>query len=279
MFKARHVAFPTNSWTYKNFRAAAIKLTGDYSLPTDTSTKLRFGYVGSTDDFAIQQYLFEWGTNWVNKNATQCTLDGPKAQAALQWWVNLKYKDHGAPTAQQANSLGDKVSGFRAQYFAMSFMGPWAENYAFGNSPGSTTTPVPFAWGVVNTPKGLVNNAGLMASTAVVVYAHSKNKNAAWWLDRFVTQGAGAKIQAQYGDDTPGALALYKNPAIIKEYGNGVLKTAMAANKSGQAPAQLTNYDEFYNAVAAALDPMWKGTASVASATKNACSTAQQYLG
>ncbi|MGH2442165.1 MAG: extracellular solute-binding protein [Chloroflexota bacterium] len=278
MFRARHVSFPTNKWTYKTFRAAAIKLTGDYSLPSDSSTKLRFGYVGSTDDFAIQQYLFEWGTNWVNSSATKCTLDSKKAQAALQWWVNLKYKDHGAPTAQQANSLGDKVSGFRDQYFAMSYMGPWAENYTFGNSPGSTTTPVKFKWGVVRAPKGPVNTAGLMAATAEVVSAHSSHKNAAWWLDRFVTQGAGARIQSSYGNDTPGALALYKNKSIVKEYGNGVLKTAELANKSGKAPSKLVNYDEFYTAVAAALDPMWKGTASVASATKNACSSAQQFL-
>jgi multiple sugar transport system substrate-binding protein len=277
MFNARHVSYPTSKWTYKDFRAAAIKLTGNYSVPGDPSSKLRFGYVGSTDDFATQQYLFEWGTNWVNKNATKCTINSPKAQAALQWWVNLKYKDHGAPTAQQGNSLGDKVSGFRDQFFAMSYMGPWAENYTFGNSPGSTTTPVKFKWGVVVPPKGPVNNAGLMASTAVVVYAHSKHKNAAWWLDRFITQGQGALIQSSYGNDTPGALALYKNKAIIKEYGP-VLPVALAAAKTGQTPAQLVNYDQYQGAIATALDPMWKGTASVASATANACATAQQYL-
>lgn len=278
MFTARHVKFPTNKWTYKDFRAAAIKLTANYSLPGDSASKLRFGYVGSTDDFATQQYLFEWGANWVNKNATQCTLTSPKAQAALNWWVNLKYKDHGAPTAQQGNSLGDKVSGFRDQYFAMSFMGPWAENYTFGNSPGSTTTPVKFKWGVVVAPKGPVNNAGLMAATAVVVYNKSKNKNGAWWLNRFLTQGKGALLQASFGNDTPGALALYKNKAIIKEYGP-ILPVAKLANKTGQIPSQLTRYDEFQGAVATALDPMWKGSESVSTATKNACAAAQQFLG
>jgi multiple sugar transport system substrate-binding protein len=278
MFNARHVKFPTNKWTYKDFRAAAIKLTGNYSLPTDSSSKLRFGYVGSTDDFATQQYLYQWGTDWVNKKATQCTIDNPKAQAALQWWVNLKYKDHGAPTAQQGNALGDKVSGFRPQYFAMSFMGPWAMNYAFGNSPGSTTTPVTFKWGVVVSPKGLVSNAGLMSSTAVVIYNHSKNKNGAWWLNRFLTQGEGALLQASYGNDTPGALALYKNKAIIKEYGP-ILPIARLANKTGRVPAQITRYDEFQGAIATALDPMWKGSESVSTATKNACASAQQFLG
>ncbi|GAC1305707.1 MAG: hypothetical protein NVSMB27_44400 [Ktedonobacteraceae bacterium] len=277
MFTAKHVKFPTSKWTYKDFRAAAIKLTGDYSLPGDSAKKLRFGYVGSTDDFATQQYLFEWGTNWVNKNGTQCTISSPKAAAALQWWVDLKYKDHGAPTAQQGNSLGDKVSGFRDQYFAMSYMGPWAMNYTFGKSPGSTTTPVKFKWGVVPPPKGPVNNAGLMASTAVVVYSHSKNKNGAWWLDRYLTQGQGALLQASYGDDTPGALALYKNKLVINEYGP-VLKAAIAANKTGQVPTALKRYDEFQGAVATALDPMWKGTESAASATKKACAAAQQFL-
>jgi multiple sugar transport system substrate-binding protein len=277
MFNARHVKFPTNHWTYKNFRAAAIKLTGNYSVPGDPKSKLRFGYVGSTDDFAIQQYVWEWGGDWVTANSRTCTLNSKASRAALQWWVNLKYKDHGAPTAAQGNGLGDKVSGFRDQNFAMSFMGPWAENYAFGNSPGSTTTPVKFKWGVVNTPKGPVNNQGLMAATAEVVYAHSKHANAAWWLARYITEGQGGLLQASYGDDTPGALAFYKNPAIIKEYGP-VLKVALAANKAGRSPRTLTRYDEFYSAIARDVAPMWAGTTSVSSATSKACADAQQFL-
>jgi len=156
-------------------------------------------------------------------------------------------------------------------------MGPWAEAYTFGNSPGSTTTPVKFKWGVVNTPKGPVNNQGLMAATAEVVYAHSKVKNAAWWLDRFVTEGQGALIQSSYGIDTPGALAFYNNSKIKKEYGP-VLSVALLANKSGRSPRTIPRYDEFYTAINRDLDPMWKGTASVASATHQACSDAQQYL-
>jgi hypothetical protein len=218
MFTAKHVKYPTNTWTYKDFRAAAIKLSGDYSVPSDATSKLRFGYVGSTDDFATQQYTWEWGGDWVNKTSTQCTLDSKASQAGLQFWVDLKYKDHGAPTAQQATGL-DKVSGFRDQTFAMSFMGPWAEAYTFGNSPGSTTTPVKFKWGVVNTPKGAVNNQGLMAATAEVVYNHSKVKNAAWWLDRFVTEGQGALIQSSYGIDTPGVLAFTITPRSRRSTG------------------------------------------------------------
>jgi len=277
MFTARHVKFPTNNWTYKDFRAAAIKLSGKYSVPSDPTSKLRFGYVGSTDDFAVQQYIWEWGGDWVTSNSRTCTLDSKKSAQALQWWVDLKYKDHGAPTAQQANGLGDKVSGFRDQSFAMSFMGPWAENYTFGNSPGSTTSPVKFKWGVVNTPKGPVNNQGLMAATAEVIYKKSKNPNGAWWLGRFITQGKGALIQARYGDDTPGALALYKDAGVKKEYGP-ILPVALAASKSGRSPRQLSRYDEFYTVISRDIAPMWNGTESAASATKKACADAQQFL-
>ncbi len=251
MFNAKKVSYPTNSWTYKDFRTAAMKLSGNYATASDSKAKLRFGYVGSTDDFAVQQYIWEWGGDWVSKDSHTCTLDSSKAAAGLQWWTD--------------------------QSFAMSFMGPWAENYTFGNSPGSTTTPVTFKWGVVNTPKGPVNNQGLMAATAEVIYAHSKNKNGAWWLARFVTEGQGALIQASYGNDTPGALSLYKNKAIIKEYGP-VLKVALLANKSGRAPRTIPRYDEFYSAVSRDLDPMWKGTTSAADATKKACADAKQFL-
>lgn len=277
MFNARHVKFPTNNWTYKDFRSAAIKLSGNYSVPSDPTSKLRFGYVGSTDDFAVQQYIWQWGGDWTNKAGTTCTLDSPAAVKGLQWWVDLKYKDHGAPTAQQAGNLGDKVSGFRDESFAMSFMGPWAMNYTFGKSPGSTTTPVKFKWGAVVPPKGLKSNATLVASAGLVVYAKSKNKNAAWWLAKFETLGKGAQVYSAVGDDTPGALALYKNKAVKAEYGS-LIGVQNQAYKTARRPVQLLRYDEFYSAVAKDLTGMWSGTDTAAVATKKACQDAQPFL-
>jgi multiple sugar transport system substrate-binding protein len=276
MFNARHVAYPTNKWTYKDFRAAAMKLSGNYSVPSDPTSKLRFGYVGSTDDFAVQQYIWEWGGNWTNKSGTVCTLDSKPSVQALQWWTDLKYKDHGAPTANQATGL-DKVSGFRNETFAMSFMGPWAMNYTFGKSPGSTITPVKFKWGVVAPPKGLKNNQTLVASTGLVVYGKSKNKNAAYWLAKFESLGKGGQVYAAVGDDTPGALALYKNKAVKKEYGS-IIGVQNKAYKTARRPVQLLNYDQFYSAVANDLSPMWSGQTSAADATKKACADAKQYL-
>jgi maltose-binding protein MalE len=126
-------------------------------------------------------------------------------------------------------------------------------------------------------PKGLKNNAGLVASTGLVVYAKSKNKNAAWWLARFESQGKGAQVYASIGDDTPGALALYKNKAVKAEYGS-LIGVQNQAYKTARRPVQLLNYDEFYSAVAKDLTPMWGGTMSAADATKKACADAKPYL-
>jgi maltose-binding protein MalE len=116
-----------------------------------------------------------------------------------------------------------------------------------------------------------------VASAGLVVSAKSKNKNAAWWLARFETQGKGAQVYSAIGDDTPGALALYKNKAIKAEYGS-LLAVQNRAYKTARRPVQLLRYDEFYSAVAKDLGPMWDGQSSAADATKKACADAKQYL-
>lgn len=270
MFKARGVKFPTNNWTYKDFLAAAKKLSGNYSVPTDPTVKLRFGYAWNNDDFRTEQYVWEWGGDWLTKNLHTCTLTSKASRAALQWWIDLRYKEHGAPTAEQMSSLPGYFDGFRNQNYAMTFMGAWALDYAFGKSPGSTITPPKFSWGAVITPKGPKNRQAVMAGTAEVISANSKNKNAAWWLDRFVTQGPGAVVMGSYGVDTPGAKALWKAPAVKKEYGS-LLAVAAAANKTGRSPYLVPQYDKFNDTIQADLDPMWKNQASVTSATAKAC--------
>lgn len=268
MFKAKGVAFPTNKWTYKDFEKAAVKLSGTYSLPNDQTSQLRFGYAFNNDDFRIEQYMWNWGGDWLNKSLTKCTLTSKQSRAGLQWWYNLRVK-HGAPNAAQASGLPGYFEGWQKERYAMSFMGAWALDYAIGKTPGGKSL-VNFPWGAVLNPMGPVNRQAVMAGTAEVIYKNSPRKNAAWWLAKFVTQGPGAIKVGSYGADTPGAKALWKAKPVKQEFGS-VLPVAYQANKTGRYPRLVPQYDKFVSTVIGDLDPFWKGTQTVQQATSKAC--------
>ncbi|MBV9280172.1 MAG: sugar ABC transporter substrate-binding protein, partial [Chloroflexi bacterium] len=199
MFDARHVPYPTDRWTYADFLAAAQKLTGDYSLPSDPTSRLRFGYAWNNDEWRLNQYLWDWGGDWLSKDQTRCTLtDGP-AQQALAWWRDLRYKYHGAPTAQQMQFSEDFSRGFKDQNYAMTFAGAWALNYILTPSPYTGNPPARFRWGAAITPLGPASRQALMGTALEVINRRSKNKNAAWWLTRFLTEGKGGALEGSFG--------------------------------------------------------------------------------
>jgi multiple sugar transport system substrate-binding protein len=270
MFKARGVAFPTNNWTYTDLAKAGAKLSGTYSLPSDPTSQLRFGIAQNTDDFRTEQFMWDWGGDWLNSKLNQCTMTSKQAQAGLQFFHDLSYKYHAMPTAAQASGLPGYFSGFQSQRYAMAFMGPWALDYAFGKTPGGTPQ-IHFSWGVVLTPKGPVSRQAVMAATAQVISSRSKNKNAAFWLARFVTEGPGAIDEGSYGVDTPGAKALWNAKPVVAEFGKSVLDVARQGNKTGRYPKLVPQYDKFWNTIQNDMKPFWEDSASVQQVTSQTC--------
>ena len=277
MFDAKHVKYPTNKWTLTDFRNAAVKLTGDYSLPTDSTSKLRFGYAWDSGAFYMVTYLRQFGGDWLSKNLKSCTLTSSASQTGLNWWRDLRYKYHGAPTAQQAASAGGSFDGFRNQRYAMDFAGPWALDYIFGKGPVSATTPPTFKWGAVVTPAGPKGRINAMAAGMEVVYSGSHNKNAAWWLVRFLTTSKATALGGYYGIVIPGDKLVAKDPRIRKTYGS-VLDVIFQNNKYGRAPRIIPNYDKFNDTGTKDLDAFWRNEQSSSDATKKACSDVASLL-
>jgi ABC-type glycerol-3-phosphate transport system substrate-binding protein len=280
MFSARGVKAPTNNWTYTDLAKAAAKLSGTYSLPHDSTSQLRFGIALNTDDFRTEQFMWDWGGDWLNSSLNKCTMTSKQARAGLQFFHDIAYKYHGMPTSAQASGLPDYFGGFQKERYAMAFMGPWALDYAFGKKPGGTPL-INFNWGVVLTPKGPVSRQAVMASTGLVIYKNSKAKSAAFWLSRFDSVGPGAVLTGAYGVDMPGAISLWNKPAIVSEYGKSTLATIRESNKTGRYPKLVPQYDKFWNTINGDMQPFWQNNASVAQVTSKACSdvTSQGLLG
>ena len=278
MFDARHVAYPTAKWTYKDLLAAAVKLSGTYSLPTDRARKLRFGIAPKTDDYRINQYMWDWGGDWLSADLHTCTMTSRQSRAALQWWRDLAYVHHGAPTALQKTAVNpSEDGGFHDQRYAMDFVGPWVLNYVVKPSAYTGAKPVPFHWGVTLNPMGPVSRAALVSSAIVVASRHTKNPEAAYWLIKNLTMGSGTKLYAQYGIGIPGNMAISKTSAYVNEY-QPYAEIWLQGLTTGRAMRLVPQYDKWIDTVTKALDPFWKGQESVQKATSTACANVKSLL-
>jgi multiple sugar transport system substrate-binding protein len=280
MFDARHVAYPTASWTYKDLLAAAEKLSGNYSLPTDNTSRLRFGIAINTDDYRINQYMWDWGGDWLSPDLKTCTLTSPASQAGLQWWHDLAWVHHGAPTPSQQKAVSsDPVGGFHDQRYAMAFVGAYALNYVLRPSAYLATPPVPFHWGVALNASGPVSRLTLISSAIEVVAKNTKNPVGAYWLIKYLTMGSGTSLEAKYGIGIPGDVSISKTSDFLNEYqpwASVWLSGNSTAN--GRSMRLVPQYDKWVDTETAALLPFWQGTASVSSATSAACAALKPLL-
>ena len=276
LFRARHVGLPTNKWTLNDLRNAAVKLSGNYKYAG--KTQLRFGIGLQTDEYRANGYMFPFGGNWLHANGS-CGLTDKGSRAGLQWWVNLAYKYHGAPTASQQTVVGDPNGSFVSQRYAMTLVGPWALNYLVKPSSYTGNKPVPFKWGVVLPPAGPKgHNGGVVDPAIEVVSSHSKHKAAAFEFDKYLTTSTPAALEAKFGIGIPGAYNLSKTKAYKHEYAP-FANTWLRGNNNGEPLRTVPRHDEWVNnAFSPDLTPMWQGTESVAKATAKACKDGKKYL-
>lgn len=277
MFDARHVAYPTNKWTYRDLLNAAVKLSGNYSVPGDTSSKLRFGIGIQTDDYRMQQYMWDWGGDWLSPNLKTCTITSKQSEAGLQWWHDLAFKYHGAPTGLQQKAVGDPGTGFQTQRYAMDMAGPWALNYLLKPSAYTGNKPVTFKWGVAPNPYGAVSRAALVSTGMEVMSAHTKNPQAAYEVIKYVTTGTGTQLYAHYGIGIPGNVAVSKTPAYLNTY-SPYASVWLQGIQQGRTPRLIPQYDKFNDAITTAFKTYWTGQTSLSSAATTACKNVKSLL-
>jgi maltose-binding protein MalE len=171
----------------------------------------------------------------------------------------------------------DFSRGFKDQNYAMTFAGAWALNYILTPSPYTGNPPARFRWGAAITPLGPASRQALMGTALEVINRRSKNKNAAWWLTRFLTEGKGGALEGAFGIGIPGSIKLAQDPRVKAEYGP-LLAVFIKAARYGRGMRVVPRYSDFWNALSRDLDPLWNNTASVAAATARACQDVKQFL-
>src|SRR5690554_4761764 len=209
LFDEAGVSYPTDDWTYDDMIEAAEKLT------KDTNNDGRLDQWGILASSALQQMvgpvIWANGGEVFNEDLTECLLEQPAAEEAIQQiydWVNEK---HIAPTPAQAESLG--WAAFATGKLAMSFDGPFM--IALYQDVES------FQWDVAPLPIGSAGRATTLHGLANVVFSETKHPEAAWKLAKYLSQDNAQKYLADNNIAIP-ALTVYSSDFFEKlPYGNG----------------------------------------------------------
>jgi len=204
MFDAAGVAYPTASWTWDDFRNAAMKLTKSSG---DKTTQ--WGYAAGD--------WWPWYMNWFKQNggdildsSGQPVINSPQNVEALQFYNDLVLKDHAAPSPVDYANAGLKNGQpdplFSQGKLAMDSTGFW-DVASFDTAS--------FNWGVAPVPQG-VKQATAAFGDGFGVSSASKNKDAAAKVALFLSSAEGEAPIAETGEDVPANLTAVQSDAFTK---------------------------------------------------------------
>ena len=134
------------------------------------------------------------------ENPTRTALDA-KAQDAVQWLVDLRYRHQVAPTPDEEKALGNNafVLGKVAMWWGPSFL-----TY-------TNLAPVKdFWWDISFVPKGPDGTAAASTATNhIAAFTGAKNPDAAWPLLYFFAAEEGARLRAQIQNIPPASRKVF----------------------------------------------------------------------
>lgn len=214
LFDAAGIPYPTEGWTWDDALEIARELTLDAngnnanSPDFDPNNIVQWGIDIVNDGWwrAMQSYLQAWGTLTISEDGTTTKgyLNSPEAVAALEWYRDLVFVHHVAPTATQIGAVqGGRVQMFQDGKIAIgvTFHGPWWQD-VFNQTPN-------LQWTVAPVPAGPGGRASVLMWLGWGISGQSQHPDAAWELLKWLTTEPGQRVFA--------LKALSGNPVVSKE--------------------------------------------------------------
>ncbi len=205
MFDASGVAYPNDTWTYDDFRAAAKSLTLDKD--GDGSTD-QWGFWAEALDPEPFWGAVIWahGGDIVDIPAGKTLIDSEEAMAGFQLIADMWLTDKSMPTAQQLEQYG--WDGFLSGISAMGVSGHWSVPEYNEAKLNFDVAPLPI--GPAGRATG-VNSAGF------VIAKDSKNPDAAWEFVKYAFGDAGQSELAKIGLAIPIRESVAASPAYLEQ--------------------------------------------------------------
>lgn len=250
---AAGVPFPTEDWTWNDFREAAQQLT-------DSSTN-QWGvhFAPLNPPYWSAAFIHGAGGSVLNETYDKCTLAEPAARAGLQFIHDLIHVDNVMPTPSATEGQDNPfLTGKVAFYFG----GNWDE---------AAIRTAGFNWDFAHMP--VHPETGLrsvqMGSNAWSVLTTSQHKDAAWEVVKYLmseegqrglmTLGIPVQTSVVEGEDFRAIHAPQNIDVVVSDLRN-----------HGHDYYVTPDSSEWWDAVGQEFGPMWAGEESVETATDRA---------
>ncbi|MEU9835102.1 sugar ABC transporter substrate-binding protein [Streptosporangium sp. NPDC048047] len=204
LFDDAGVAYPTGSWTWKEFRDAAIRLT-----ERDGDKVTRYGMAAGAWWPWWMTFMVQNGGGVVGPDGRP-TANSPANVEALKFYNDLVHVDKVAPSPTDYANLGKDMAPeplFAQGRAAMIFTGYWGIG-TLKDTPGLKWDIAPMFQGKQRATAGF--------GSGLAVNAGSEHKDAAFKVIEFLTGEEGQQPIVANSEDAPANLALLDSDAFLK---------------------------------------------------------------
>lgn len=271
LFDAAGVAYPTDEWTWQDFKDAAAALTQGEGVDKT------YGFFADSWWAVWLPYVWQNAGDILSEDGVTCTLNEPEAVEALEWFGDFIRQGY-SPSPEEMAGLG--MGGwdlFVTGRVAMFQSGGW-------DIPGFEQE-APFAWSMSTLPEG-EEEATFLHLTNYVMANGTDNPDAAWAFLKFLASEEVYTLEAgEFGWGVPPrpdvAEAFVANPPPnATEMNLENVRIGQESIPYGRLPAKILNWDAFTaDGVDVALEPYWNGQISAEEALANACAVAPEPVG
>lgn len=202
LFDKAGVEYPTEDWTWDDFRQAAKKLT----VAKDGKT-VQYGVTLSNWYPYAEMFIWSYGGKLVSDTYDpnhEIVIDSPEAAQGLQVMQDIIVKDKSAPTPEAQNVFG---GSFEAGNVAMKIDGAWA--------PVFLKDVKGLKWDAMLVPKGPAGRHNPVLYAGYGVSVKSKNPATARAFAKFMMQEEGQRILAEAGLITVINKSVSEDPAVL----------------------------------------------------------------
>lgn len=251
MFDAAGQSYPTDAWTWDDFRAAAKALTLDKDGDGTTD---QWGFWAEVLDPEPYWGSVIWshGGDIVDLAAGKTLISSPEATAGFQFISDMWLTDKSMPTEQQLAQYG--YDGFLSGISAMGVSGHWSvPDYA----------TVAFKWDIAPLPIGPAGRATGVNSAGFVIAKDSPNPDVAWEFVKYAFSDAGQSELAKIGLAIPVRQSVAESPAYLEQPTKIDHSLYVKALDYAHLKPVFKGYEEWSAAVGDALHTVWSGEATL----------------
>jgi multiple sugar transport system substrate-binding protein len=173
------------NWTWDDFLTLAKALTR--AKADQTLEKAAF-FLHPSWTYHLP-WIWSAGGDYLSKDGNRWVLDSPESRAALQAYVDYRYKHHVAPVPN-ADFVGQNSTDLFVNGTVAMLLGNT------GNQTTLKDRAPAFRWDLAHWPKGKAGQATFLAGDAVLAWSGTKAPDAAW---EFMKYSVGPAAEERYG--------------------------------------------------------------------------------